>query len=128
MQNADLYSKDSSSVKTYQKVIYVIIVVITIIWCSGILIAPFWAEKNDFRGEASAFLYTFYSKSCHQISERSFHLNEYKFGVCSRCTFIYFAFLLAVIIYPLVKKLNNLDLPPLWVLFIGIGLVALDAG
>ena len=48
--------------------------------------------------------------------------------MCSRCTFIYFAFLLSVIVYPFVRKLNNLDLPSIIYLAIGAGLVGIDAG
>ena len=41
---------------------------------------------------------------------------------------MYFGFLLTTIIYPFVRKLSNSELPPLWILFVGVGLVALDAG
>ena len=90
--------------------------------------APVWEGETDFRGDVSEFLYTFYSKSCHQVDERSFHLESGKFGVCSRCTMVYFGFLLASIVYPFVRRLNNLDLPPIWILLAVAGLVVLDAG
>jgi hypothetical protein len=41
---------------------------------------------------------------------------------------VYFGFLFASILYPYVRKLNNLELPPIWILLTGAGLVALDAG
>lgn len=108
--------------------IYSTILIIALIWCAGILAAPAWESETDFRGDASEFLYTFYSKSCHQIDDRSFHLAGGKLGVCSRCTMVYFGFLFASILYPYVRKLNNLELPPIWILLTGAGLVALDAG
>lgn len=97
-------------------------------WCGGILLAPQWHGETDVRGGVSEFLYTFFSASCHQSADRSFSLAGEKFGVCSRCTTVYFGFLLAAIIYPFVRKLNNTELPALWILFFGSGLVALDAG
>src|SRR4030095_1510216 len=115
-------------VKRYQKVIYFIILAISFLWCLAILIAPIWHNSPGIKGTISEYSYSFFSKSCHQLVDRSFHLGENKFGVCSRCTSIYFAFLLSVILYPFIRKLNNLDLPSLLFLFIGAGFVALDAG
>jgi uncharacterized membrane protein len=117
-----------SEIRPYQRTIYGIILAIAILWCMGILIAPLWAGETDIRGGVSNFLYTFYSNSCHQMDERSFHMLGNKLGVCSRCTMIYFGFLLSSILYPFVRKLNNPDLPPLWLLLGGAGLVAVDVG
>lgn len=92
------------------------------------MLAPLWHAETDVRGGASEFLYTFYSSSCHQSADRSLSLFGDKLGVCSRCTTVYFGFLLSTIIYPFVRKLNNTELPALWILFAGSGLVAVDAG
>lgn len=116
------------TIKRYQKVIYFLIFGIALVWCTGILFAPRCADCDGIRGDVSKFLYQFYSKSCHQEDARSFHLWENPLGVCSRCTAIYFSFLLATLIYPFVRRVNNIDMPPLWLLFLGGGLVALDAG
>jgi uncharacterized membrane protein len=56
------------------------------------------------------------------------HISGFELGVCSRCTAIYFSFLLASVLYPFIRKLNNLILPPLWILLAGAGLVIIDAG
>jgi uncharacterized membrane protein len=114
--------------KRYQKIIYTIILVAAILWCAGIIVAPVWSDCSDLRGDISGFLYTFYGKSCHQLEQRSMAISGYKFGVCSRCTFIYFAFLASTIFYPFTRKLSNTNMPPVWVLLAGAGLVALDAG
>lgn len=50
-----------------------------------------------------------------------------KLGVCSRCTSVYFGFLLTTIIFPFVRKLNNTELPALWILLAGAAFVGLDA-
>jgi len=115
-------------IKRYQKIIYIVVLAISIIWCVGILIAPLWAGETGFIGNVSDSFYSFYSASCHQIDERSFHLDSHKFGVCSRCTSVYFGFLFGVIIYPFVRKLNNVDLPSLLYLFIGVALMVMDVG
>ncbi len=119
---------ESQIILPRQRIIYGVILSIAIIWCSGILIAPLWAGASDFRGSISAFLYAFYSKNCHQLDDRSLHLWGHKLGVCSRCTLIYFGFLGSTILYPLVRKLNNIELPALWILLIGTSLVIIDAG
>ncbi|MCC6866446.1 MAG: DUF2085 domain-containing protein [Ignavibacteria bacterium] len=115
-------------IKRYQKVIYFIILAISVLWCCGILLAPIWAGDNGIKGQISDGIYSFYSKSCHQLDSRSHHLFGHKLGVCSRCTSIYFAFLLGVIIYPFLRKLSNIDLPSLLWLFIPVGLMVVDVG
>ncbi len=41
---------------------------------------------------------------------------------------MYFGFLLTTLVYPFVRKLNNTELPALWVLLTGVAFVGLDAG
>lgn len=115
-------------IKKYQKVIYSVILGIGLLWCGGIITAPLLADSNGVTGKISETLYSFYSKSCHQLDERSFHIHEHKFGVCSRCTSIYFAFLFGTIIYPFVRRLSNIELPSIWLLFIPAGLLLIDVG
>ncbi|MCI0450161.1 MAG: DUF2085 domain-containing protein [Chlorobi bacterium] len=115
-------------IKRYQKIIYTIVLAVSLIWCGGILVAPLWAVESGFKQSLSDGFYSFYSSSCHQLDERSFHLNEYKFGVCSRCTSIYFGFLFGIILYPFIRKLNNIELPSLLYLFIGVVLMVIDVG
>jgi len=115
-------------VKKYQKVIYTLILVFSLLWCSAILLAPLWHNTPGISGDVSEALYTFFETSCHQQDSRSFHIGEEKFGVCSRCTSIYFGFLLAVIVYPFIRKLSNLDLPPIIYLLIAATLMIIDAG
>jgi len=117
-----------AEIKRYQKVIYSSVLIFCTLWCAAIIIAPLWHNVSGLRGDVSGYTYTFFSKSCHQIDERSLHIGGVKLGVCSRCTSIYFSFLLGVFIYPFIRKLNNIDLPSLVFLAIGAGLVAIDAG
>lgn len=112
----------------YQKVLYFVILAISIIWCAGIIWAPLWAGDTGIKKDISESIYSFYGKSCHQLDSRSHHIGGQKLGVCSRCTSIYFSFLLGVIVYPFVRKLNNINLPSLFYLFIGVALMLLDVG
>jgi len=118
--------KNKQEIKPYQKAVYSVILVITLLWSAGILAAPLWAGEPGIRGGISDLLYMFYSKSCHQLESRSLTIAGHIFGVCSRCTSIYAGFLLITMIYPFIKKLNNFSLPPLWVLLTGAGIIALD--
>jgi uncharacterized membrane protein len=114
--------------KKFPKVIYSVILILTLIWCSGIIIAPEWADKTDARGGVSEFFYKFYSSSCHQLDDRSFHIDGHKLGVCSRCTLIYFGFLFGVILYPFIKKTGNLEMPSILFLLGAIALMGIDVG
>jgi uncharacterized membrane protein len=123
----ELSSKEIQRSLPRQRTIYSIILFIALIWCAGIIISPLWAGEKDFRGDVSGFLYSAFSKNCHQEDDRSFYLFGHQLGVCSRCTIIYFGFLLSTILFPFIRKLNNPDLPALWILLAGAGLVGADA-
>lgn len=114
--------------KKFPKVIYSVILVLALIWCAGIFIAPEWADMPGIRGSVSEFFYKFFSSSCHQLDDRSFHIGGHKLGVCSRCTSIYLGFLLGILLYPFIRKTSNLDMPSLWILFAAVALMGVDVG
>jgi uncharacterized membrane protein len=91
------------------KTIYTVLVVLTGIWCAGILAAPYFLHSSA-TGEARE-LYAFFSRVCHQQDARSFHLCGEKFGVCIRCTALYFSFFAGLLLYPVVRSLRHLSLP-----------------
>lgn len=109
------------------KRIYLIFFLITLIWNVLIIIAPVFYDNSGLLKHISDFSYSFFSVTCHQIDNRSFHFLGEKFAVCSRCLSIYWAFLISVIIYPFIKGFNNVKLPSLWILFIPGLIVFLDA-
>lgn len=49
---------------------------------------------------------------CHQIPTRSFYLWGYPLAVCARCSGIYSGMLLGLVVYPVVRALARVDLPP----------------
>ncbi len=109
------------------KRIYFIFLVITLFWNAFIVFAPLFHNSSGILKTVSDFSYSFFSVTCHQLDDRSYHLLGEKYAVCSRCLSIYWAFLLSVIVYPLVKGINNLKLPPLWLLLVPAFFVFLDA-
>jgi len=92
----------------FNKRIYLILLLLVALWCAGIVLAPCLSSVLP---GVSAFLYSFYSPICHQIDARSFHLFGEKIGVCSRCSAIYFGFLVSVALYPFFRKLRSPAFP-----------------
>src|SRR5215213_4160402 len=92
---------------------------------AGLIVA---APLLQARGHASLALliYDIFGKFCHQISERSLHLEGEKLAVCSRCTGLYFGFALSVLFYPLARSLRRTDTPRLLWLLLSVVPVTVD--
>src|SRR5919202_1430017 len=61
--------------------------------------------------QTSGIIYRAFGFLCHQIPERSFHLEGHPLGVCARCTGIYAGFATSVLFYPLVRSLKRAETP-----------------
>jgi len=109
------------------KRIYFIFLIITLLWNVFIVFAPVFYNSYGILKTISWFSYSFFSVTCHQIDNRSYHILGQKYAVCSRCLSIYWSFLFSVIIYPFIKGFNNTKLPSLWFLLIPGFFVFLDA-
>jgi uncharacterized membrane protein len=70
-----------------------LLIIAVAVWISGILAAPLLAGTW-----ISEVMYRIYSIICHQYNDRSFHMDGHPFGVCIRCTAIYSAFFLMLIV------------------------------
>jgi uncharacterized membrane protein len=82
----------------------------------GLIISAPLAQAHNHPQFASA-IYRAFSFVCHQLPERSFHLDDHQFAVCSRCTGLYSGFALATLCYPLTRSLTRTDAPSrLWLL------------
>ena len=77
------------------------------LWAFLIILAPL-AKAYGFES-ISASLYQFYYFICHQIPERSFHIAGEQFGVCSRCSGVYFGLFLGFAIYPLWRRIEDVE-------------------
>ncbi|MCU1289679.1 MAG: Protein of unknown function transrane [Acidobacteria bacterium] len=94
------------------------------LWVFLILLAPL-AETYNF-ASISHPVYTFFSYVCHQMPERSFHLAEHPFAVCSRCFGVYFGLFAGFVVYPLLVKIEKTEpLPRFW-LFLAMIPIGID--
>ncbi|MCC6825355.1 MAG: DUF2085 domain-containing protein [Acidobacteria bacterium] len=80
---------------------------VVLVWVLLILLAPL-AKANGFT-QISAPLYHVFSYLCHQIPDRSFHIEGEQFGVCSRCFGVYFGIFAGFAIYPLWRKIDDIE-------------------
>lgn len=88
---------------------------VVFVWVLLIVLPPLFAGFGRM-GFASP-IYYFFSNICHQMTERSFHLGEHQLAVCSRCFGVYFGLLAGLLIYPLWRRLENIEpLPRKWLL------------
>lgn len=87
-------------------------------WLALIVAAPL-AAANGFAGFAAP-VYKFFSYVCHQISERSFHVENHQFAVCSRCFGFYGGFFSGLLIYPFFRALDKIDSFPRFWLFLAM--------
>jgi uncharacterized membrane protein len=98
---------------------YVIILIAVTLWCSLILLAPL-ASLHGYP-QTSKVLYTVFGRICHQADSHSLHIAGEKFGVCARCSAIYFGFLLGVILSPMVRFIPDTSVSHRrWLLLAGI--------
>ena len=86
------------------------LMIIALVFAAPVLLAHGYIEP-------AGLIYRAFSFLCHQIPERSFHLEGHALGVCSRCTGIYSGFAASVLFYPVFRSLKRIDSPArLWLL------------
>lgn len=93
-------------------------------WVFVIVLAPV-AAANNLESVANP-IYSFFSYLCHQVPERSFHIENHSFAVCSRCFGVYFGLLAGFVIYPFFFKLENTEPLPRYWLFLSLVPVSID--
>jgi uncharacterized membrane protein len=89
--------------------IYTVITLLVGLWCAGILAVPL-LHHAGFHGGAD-IVSSIYSRICHQNDVHSFHMDGEKFGVCIRCSAIYFGFLAGLLFMPLSGALRHIRIP-----------------
>ncbi len=98
-------------------------VVIVSVWVGTIIFAPI---ASDVGWGISSPIYRFFSYICHQIPERSLHLGAHQLAVCSRCFGVYFGLLFGLAIYPLWRRIDEIEpLPRFW-LFLSLIPIGVD--
>jgi uncharacterized membrane protein len=104
--------------------VWAISLVVVLVWVFAILLAPI-AKANGFESLATT-IYKFFGVICHQIDSRSFHIENHQFAVCARCFGVYFGLLFGFLIYPFLRKVNDIEpLPRFW-LFLSMVPIAID--
>jgi uncharacterized membrane protein len=76
----------------------------------GLIVLAPWARAHE-HGALSAAVYSGFSATCHQIPERSFHLEGFPLAVCARCFGLYAGAAAGVLFYPLARGLARRDAP-----------------
>jgi uncharacterized membrane protein len=71
-----------------------LLVFVAIAWLAVLIASPFLPAVP------AAVVYLFGSRICHQIAERSFHLDGAQLPVCARCFGIYAGFAAGVLVAP----------------------------
>ena len=96
-------------------VVWAVVMAGVLAWVGLILTAPIaLASGHDF---FALMIYEVFGYLCHQIPERSFHVEGHKLAVCARCTGLYMGFAVGVLVYPLARSLRELETPRrLWLL------------
>lgn len=109
------YIPQSALAKLRQRAFYVwgIFTFFVAGWIFLIILAPV-AEANHLNG-VSHPIYKFCSFICHQISDRSLHVYDHPFAVCSRCFGIYFGLFFGFLVYPFLRPIEETEpLPRFW--------------
>ncbi len=93
------------------RVIYSVFLLSVAVWCVSILLAPALRSIGGWGHDISDVLYGGFSTVCHQMESRSLHIAGQQFGVCARCSAIYFAFFAGLLLYPAVRRLGDGRVP-----------------
>jgi uncharacterized membrane protein len=97
---------------------------VVFLWVLTIVLAPI-AKAGGLLALSSP-LYSFFSFICHQIPDRSFHVEGEQFAVCSRCFGVYFGLVLGIAAYPLWRGVDDTEpLPRVW-LFLSLIPISVD--
>ena len=97
---------------------------VVFLWVFAIVLAPV-ALENGWFGLSSP-IYGFFSYACHQMPERSLHFDGHPLAVCSRCFGVYFGLLAGLAVYPLWRRIEEVEpLARFW-LFLSLIPVGID--
>jgi len=105
---------------------YFVVLVGALLWCGAIVLAPLFSALQEPFTAVGSTLYGIFSPVCHQIDGRSPSLLGMPFGVCTRCSAVYFGFLAGVLLYPIVRRIDRLVYPPRWIVALAVLPMLLD--
>lgn len=80
---------------------YMLLLVPALLWCAGFVLLPLaGAEGHALSGHL-------YGRVCHQLDDRSFQWFGIPWAVCIRCSSIYLAFTVTLVLMPAVRGLDR---------------------
>ncbi|MGA7159431.1 MAG: DUF2085 domain-containing protein [Bacteroidota bacterium] len=97
-------------------------------WCFFIVATPILASFGGKGALTASVFYEMFSRVCHQIDSRSYHIAGFKFGVCIRCTAIYASFFGGMLLFPLLKRTAIALHKPSSILIISLIPMGIDVG
>lgn len=104
--------------------VWAITATVAVVWLS-LIVAPAILGMMGLHHIGSP-LFEFFSYTCHQIPDRSFHFDGNQFGVCSRCFGVYFGLLAGVLGYPVWRKIDDIEPLPRIGLFASMVPIGID--
>ena len=108
--------------RTHRAYLLLLTILLTL-WCAGIVAYPLLRHSGV---SGSGELGAFFGTVCHQLDGRSWHLLGEPFGVCIRCSAIYFGALCSVFVLWFFPR-RWTHLPSMRFLFVAGAAMAADA-
>ena len=97
---------------------------VVFVWVFAIVFAPVALENGLLT--VSSPIYRFFSYICHQMPERSLYFDNHPLAVCSRCFGVYLGLLAGLVIYPLWRRIEEVEpLARIW-LFLSLIPIGVD--
>src|SRR5688572_14298112 len=104
--------------------VWIVAAGIVLVWVGSITIAPLLLSSG--LAHVASPLYTFFSYICHQMPERSIHLAGHQMAVCSRCFGVYFGLFAGLVVYPLWRRIDEIEPVPRFWLFLSLVPISID--
>ena len=92
----------------------------------ALISSPPWLMRSG-HPVTAAVVYAIFEPLCHQQRERSFVIDGWSLAVCARCTGIYSGFLLGLLLYPLLRRIDQESTPHRLWLIVSLALMAVEA-
>lgn len=80
---------------------------VAFVWLALILAPPLLAALG--LASAGNSIFSFFGYICHQMPDRSFHIDGSQVAVCSRCFGVYFGLIAGVLAYPLWRWVEDIE-------------------
>jgi uncharacterized membrane protein len=90
---------------------------VVFVWVGSIVAAPLFGLSS---------VYGIFSYVCHQLPDRSIHLDGHSMAVCTRCFGVYFGLAAGVLIYPLWRPIEKIEPIRRFWLFLSLVPVTID--